>query len=485
MRRGLILSLALFVSACRVGTATPHAAPDTNGTATTTTPRKLPSETLAPAPIRTLPWISTVVEPNTRSPFVHTLDASRVADARECTLANLLVTASFGGAGGTEYAGIRVRNTATHPCFVQGSPYVAFLDMRQRTLAAYVPHRTATDPRVVLLPSSWAALGLTSIGADHCGGPSNDARAGITTGAIAFGLDAASTRVVRSDEDQPSPSGCPPSLFNGSYAGAFAPIPNPSATGSFYAPLLDGVALEAPIQMRRGETAAYTVTLTNRSLNSLPLVGDGCPLYRESLGSTVSPTLLLNCNGTGLIIAANTAVRFAMRFAIPADQPLGTTILRWQFVEPEEPALTARVTVTDQPSAPSPNDHAANGIIEPREADFPAAGICGGDSARIQTVALRSLDYVPQPRCLIIRDQQFLRIVNGLTTAITARVGHRLHVTLAPGQSATFPEPIGKYLAPGVHGLRFTPASGVDIWVDPICAPSGRPCTSPPGASHP
>jgi hypothetical protein len=95
-------------------------------------------------------------------------------------------------------------------------------------------------------------------------------------------------------------------------------------------------------------------------------------------------------------------------------------------------------------------------------------------------VALRSLDDVPQPRCLIIRDQQFLRIVNGLTTTITARVGHRLHVTLAPGRSATLPEPIGKYLAPGVHGLRFTPASGADIWVDPICAPSGRPCTSPP-----
>jgi hypothetical protein len=487
MRRCLILSLALAAAACSGGgNTTLHSTPAANTTAaTTTTSSKPPSSTLAPAPIRTLPWIGTVVEPNTRSPFVHTLNVGRDADAPECTLENLLVTASFGGAGGTEYADIRVRNRAVHPCFVQGSPYVAFLDTRLRTLAAYVPHRTATDPRVVLLPSSWAALGLTSIGADRCGGPSNDAQAGITTGAIAFGFDATNTRVVRSDEDQASSSGCPPSLFGGSYAGAFTPIPDPSATGSFYAPLHDGVVLNAPIQMRRGETASYSVTLTNRSLNTLPLVGDSCPLYRESVGGTVSPTLLLNCNGPGLIIAANTAVRFDMRLAIPANQPLGITNLRWQFIEPQEPPLTAQVTVIDPPSTPSPNDLAANGTIEPRETDFPAAGICGGDTARIQTVALRSLDYVPQPRCLIIRDQQFLRIVNGLTTTITARIGHRLHVTLAPGHSATLPEPIGRYLAPGVHGLRFTPASGADIWVDPICAPSGRPCTSPPRASHP
>jgi hypothetical protein len=130
------------------------------------------------------------------------------------------------------------------------------------------------------------------------------------------------------------------------------------------------------------------------------------------------------------------------------------------------------------------NDLSANGTIEPREGDYPAAGVCGGDAARIQTVALRSLDFVPQPRCLIIRDQQFLRVVNGMRTSITARLGKRLRVTLAPGQGATFPEPIGKYLASGVHSLNLTSLSGIDtgadIWVDPICAPSGRPCTSPP-----
>jgi hypothetical protein len=124
-------------------------------------------------------------------------------------------------------------------------------------------------------------------------------------------------------------------------------IPDPSATGSYYAPLQDGLELNAPAPVRRGKTASYTVTFTNRSLNTLPLVGDGCPLYRQSIGSTTSPTLLLNCNGTGLIVAANATVRFDMRLAVPADQPLGRTTLRWQVVEPDQPPLTAQVVVTN------------------------------------------------------------------------------------------------------------------------------------------
>jgi Protein of unknown function (DUF4232) len=146
--------------------------------------------------------------------------------------------------------------------------------------------------------------------------------------------------------------------------------------------------------------------------------------------------------------------------------------------------VVATAPATDRTSTASADDLSANGTIEPREGDLPAAGVCGGDAARIQTVALRSLDYVPQPRCLIIRDQQFLRIVNGMSTSITARLGKRLRVTLAPGRSVTFPEPIGKYFASGVHSLTLISLSGIDtgasIWVDPICAPSGRPCSSPP-----
>jgi hypothetical protein len=105
--------------------------------------------------------------------------------------------------------------------------------------------------------------------------------------------------------------------------------------------------------VRRGTTLAYSVTLTNSDANTLALVSrdtygflDGdCPIYQQSIGSFASPPLLLNCGTPGLLIASGTAVRFDMRIEVPANQPLGPTTLRWQYIEPEEPALSAQVTI--------------------------------------------------------------------------------------------------------------------------------------------
>lgn len=327
-----------------VGTVAPPS------TSTEAPPR---STVFTAAPVRTLPWVSTMVEPNTRDPFIHTLDAAGVHDAPRCTLDDLFVRATFGGAGGTEYAGIKVRNRAAHPCFVQGSPNIRFLDTRGRDLGGYAPQLRTTDLQVVLVPSSWAAVGLTPIGPDHCGGPNNDAQAGITTAAILFGLDAAEARVVRSDGDQPTANGCPPVPLSHLSNGAFEVIPIDVALDLTYAPLHDGVTLEPPLRVRRGETATYTITITNTS-NSFPLVGDGCPLYRQTLDALTSSALLLNCTRPGLIIAPSTAVRFEMRLTVPPDQPLGATTLRWQFVEPEEPALSAQITVIDRTHSTPP-----------------------------------------------------------------------------------------------------------------------------------
>jgi len=36
-----------------------------------------------------------------------------------------------------------------------------------------------------------------------------------------------------------------------------------------------------------------------------------------------------------------------MRLAVPADQPLGSTTLRWQLVEPGEATLSKPVVVTE------------------------------------------------------------------------------------------------------------------------------------------
>jgi hypothetical protein len=275
--------------------------------------------------------------------FRHTLDASGVQNAPGCTLDDLLVTADFGGAMGTLYATIDARNRTGHPCYVQGSPYVGFLDGAGRNLASFAPHLSASDPRVVLVPTSWARLGLTPVGTDNCRGPTGTAPPpGPPTSAIRFGLDSTSTRLVR----VPDPAGCPPSASG--YAGAFQAIPVDQVYGTLYAPLRNGLALDTPNKVVRGQTLAYSITLTDTDLNTFALVGDGCPLYNVALGAAKSKTLLLNCSSQGLLIAPTTTVRFKMRFAVPARQPLGPTTLTWQFVEPQEPALSAHVTVVNQ-----------------------------------------------------------------------------------------------------------------------------------------
>ena len=356
-RRSQVWVVALFVAAtaCSGGGRSSSAATTigTRGAAeTTTAPTSLlNTDETAPtipraAPIRTLPWISTVVEPNTRDTFAHTLAATGVHGAPLCTLGDLLVTATFGGAGGTEYAGIRVRNQSTHPCVVRGSPYVGILDSAGRSLGAYTPHQSTADPAVVLVPTSWAMVGLTSLGPDHCGGPTNDARAGSTAAAIAFGIDASETRGVRAGGDQTSANGCGAFLEAGSYTGPFAPISTGVGPGDWrVGPLRDGFALDVPRRVRRGTVLSYSITLTNTSQSTYPLVSDDGPLYWQSLGTT-SNTLLLNCNGSeGLLIAWGSSMRFQMRLYVPADQPLGPATLRWQFIEPDLPAHFAQVTV--------------------------------------------------------------------------------------------------------------------------------------------
>jgi hypothetical protein len=116
--------------------------------------------------------------------------------------------------------------------------------------------------------------------------------------------------------------------------------------------------------------------------------------------------------------------------------------------------------------------------VDPAESNYPAAGACAHAIGLVGTVALRTLDYVPQPRCLIIRHDQLLRVVNGLNVPLTAKLGTHMHVTLRPQQGSTFPRPIGAYLAPGVHTLHFTPTSAASIWVDATCAKSGGQCSS-------
>ena len=342
--------LLLVTAGCSAkGTATP--APATTSIPSTTV---VPTSTTV-VPARTMPWISTQVELNSRDQFAHTLDARGIDNAPACTLDQLLVTATLGGAGGAEYAGIKVRNVAAAACAVQGSPLVQFLDGAQRNLGGDAPNRAPTDARIVLVEGSWAAVGLTPVGADHCGGPDNDAFTGTTVAAIVFGVDASATRVVPTGGDPPRTNGCPPSTSSGDHTGPFTAIPLSTTPAVILGPLRNGIVLTAPREVQRGTTASYSIVFTNTDVNTMVLVDDDCPLYRQSIGSSEWRPLLLNCGGAdGVLIAPHASVQFDMKLPVPLDLPLGPTTLRWQLVEPEARALSATVTVVDQSHAPPP-----------------------------------------------------------------------------------------------------------------------------------
>jgi hypothetical protein len=320
--------------------------PSTSAPAKGVLPTK-PTPTSGPVvPTSVLPWINKVVEPNTRDAFAHTLDASGVRGAPKCGLGDLNATLSFGGAGGTMYAGIKVRNVSPNACYVEGSPYVGFLDNAGRTAAAYSPGNRATDARIVLVPGSWARVGLTSVGPDFCE-PGNSDPPDSAIVAVAFGIDANETRTVRPLPGSDAVDGCPASVLAGEHTGPFEALNADNGSSlqfEFESPRL---TLEAPMSAHRGQVVSFSMTLTNTSSNGFMLEGQNCPLYQMSLGATVSEPLLLNCGGSeGIaLLGRGESVRFDMRLTVPSDQPLGETRLQWQFIEPEQPALSASVTV--------------------------------------------------------------------------------------------------------------------------------------------
>jgi hypothetical protein len=117
---------------------------------------------------------------------------------------------------------------------------------------------------------------------------------------------------------------------------------------------------------------------------------------------------------------------------------------------------------------------------DPRVSDTPTAPSCSEASGTTGNVRLPP-DFVPSPRCLVIRHDQRLSVTNDTPKAITVTLGSHLKMTVAAGKTETFPGVVGTYLESGVHKLVFSPSSTADIWVDAVCTPpgSGADCHSP------
>lgn len=119
-------------------------------------------------------------------------------------------------------------------------------------------------------------------------------------------------------------------------------------------------------------------------------------------------------------------------------------------------------------SSPSPAPTARSSKL-PATSRQPAAGVCGRVGASVVTVKIEP--DVPLPRCAQVRADQSLRVVN--RTGDYGQHGHPIRVrwipgrpvTLAPGESHTFPRRFGDYLQRGVHVLRITRAYAAEIWL--------------------
>jgi hypothetical protein len=115
-----------------------------------------------------------------------------------------------------------------------------------------------------------------------------------------------------------------------------------------------------------------------------------------------------------------------------------------------------------------------SGLAGPFPADSrrPASGMCEPSAAgAIATVRLDA--DIPDPRCIVVSSGQRLRVVN--TTASNGQHGKSITIRFASfpprvlrvGAATTFHDPVGHYLATGVHDLHVSlyGGGGPEIWL--------------------
>ncbi len=101
-------------------------------------------------------------------------------------------------------------------------------------------------------------------------------------------------------------------------------------------------------------------------------------------------------------------------------------------------------------------------ILSTPAADSPASGICAEFDGEKVTITIHP--DIPDPRCTIIRPEQILEVVNQRGEDITVRIGHH-QAEAVHGESVVFDQPLGKYLAPGVHLIEVLPCCGAELWL--------------------
>ena len=123
--------------------------------------------------------------------------------------------------------------------------------------------------------------------------------------------------------------------------------------------------------------------------------------------------------------------------------------------------ILARAPSACSLSGPKAAPFPAAPTLIPPIASEPAAGICAGPDPADAAVVEINLD-VPNPRCLRVRPDQSLVILNRSDVEIVVRLGP-YETQIPPGSEGAMPALLGSYLAPGVHRIEAPPYSGPEI----------------------
>ncbi len=123
--------------------------------------------------------------------------------------------------------------------------------------------------------------------------------------------------------------------------------------------------------------------------------------------------------------------------------------------------LLASCSLRQRPEATlEPAPASASPILATPAAQSPAAGICAEFEGETITVTINP--DIPDPRCVSIRPDQKLVVVNHRGEPIQVKIGH-FEASLPNGGEQFFDLPFGQYLAPGVHQMLVSPCCGAEL----------------------
>jgi hypothetical protein len=111
-------------------------------------------------------------------------------------------------------------------------------------------------------------------------------------------------------------------------------------------------------------------------------------------------------------------------------------------------------------ATPEPAPASVSPVLATPAAQSPAAGICAEFDGENVTITINP--DIPDPRCVSIRPDQKLMVVNHRGEPIQVRIGN-FEVSLPNGGEQFFDLPFGQYLAPGVHQMLVTPCCGAEL----------------------